>query len=486
MLYLEQTNGLERKLIVLFEAIVTIITDYLYPAFLVIFFFGFTIFIHELGHFWLAKKRGMKIERFSIGFGPKIWGKTIDGIDYRVSWIPFGGYVSLPQMSPMEVIEGKSESPVEELPPATPLSKILVAIAGPVMNLILAFILASLVWHFGLPRPVNPPIVGGVEEGSREEQLGVLTGDRIVQVNDRDIKEWFDIQRTVALSRGETVSVVIDRNGEKKQFELDALVNEVLGVRTLNLYPQGHPFAGEIDPDSAAARGGLHEGDKFLSVEGIPISSSRELIDLISKQTNKPTEIKVLRHAEVKTLIAIPEYNEEAKAGRLGVPLQQEVEYEVQRPGPPPLEQFKEIFALMGDTFNALIHHKETGVGPKSLSGPVGIATGWWQEISRGGVRRGMWFAVLLNLNLAIINLLPLPVLDGGHIVFSIIEAIRRKPLNARLAHALSVAFAFMLISFMLYVTFFDIQRLGWLRSKSSNDTPASNSVPSEVTPLKE
>ena len=113
------------------DTVVVFITNAVYPALLVLFFFGLTIFIHELGHFLVAKRCGMKIERFSVGFGPKIWGYTKDGINYRVSWFPFGGYVALPQMSPMETIEGETESKPEDLPPVPPGSKFKVAIAGP-------------------------------------------------------------------------------------------------------------------------------------------------------------------------------------------------------------------------------------------------------------------------------------------------------------------------------------------------------------------
>jgi regulator of sigma E protease len=132
----------------------------------------------------------------------------------------------------------------------------------------------------------------------------------------------------------------------------------------------------------------------------------------------------------------------------------------VVRPGPTPVAQFAEVFRLMGDTVYALVHHKETGVGLRSISGPVGIAGSWWYQITRGGIRRGLWFAVLLNINLAIINLLPIPVLDGGHIVFSVVEVLRRRPVNPRLQHAAQMAFAVLLLSFMLYVTIFDIRRL--------------------------
>jgi regulator of sigma E protease len=159
------------------------------------------------------------------------------------------------------------------------------------------------------------------------------------------------------------------------------------------------------------------------------------------------------------------------------------LEYEVIRPGPTPVQQFKDVLGLMADTLYAVVNYKRTGVGAKSLSGPVGIAGGWWLEIVNGGWRRGLWFAVLLNINLAIINLLPLPVLDGGHIVFATFEAIFRRPLNAKFVHATSTAFAVLLISFMLYVTFFDIQRLTGRWSRSSPAPVNTNDANSGAAP---
>ncbi len=460
-----------------FDAVIHFIWTVIYPGLLVMFFFGLTIFIHELGHFLVAKHRGMKVEQFSIGFGPRIWGYTKDGIEYRVSLFPFGGYVKLPQMSPMETLEGKPETPADELPPASPQSKILVALAGPVMNVLLALLLASIVWGFGLSVPINPSTVGWVEPNSREEQLGIRPGDHIVQVNDREVKTWMDLQRAVAISREPSVNIVILRDGLRVPFLLETEMNPTFGLKTINLYPEGRPYAMEILPDSPAEHAGILPGDKFLAVDGVPVSSEEELRDLVGKETDKPTDVKVMRDGKVTTIVVVPQLDPHEKVGRMGVRLADELEYEMIKPGPTPIKQFRDIFGLMADTVYALAHSKQTGIGARSLSGPVGIAGGWWYEIVHGGLTRGLWFAVLLNINLAIINLLPLPVLDGGHIALSLIEGVRRKPLNARLVQATSMAFAALLIMFMLYVTFFDIQRLTigrfHLGGQSSTNGPA-------------
>jgi len=458
-----------------FETVLSFVTGIIYPALLVLFFFGLTIFIHELGHFLVAKRRGMKIERFSVGFGPKIWGYKKDGIDYRVSWFPFGGYVALPQMSPMETIEGETESKADELPSVSPSSKFLVAIAGPAMNILLAAALASVLWVVGMP--TNLAVVGWVDSGSPEELAGVRPGDRIVKVNDQKVKTWGQFMEVVAFSREPTVRVTVQRNGADQEFLLETKVNEQFGVKMLeHLWPRGHPFAQRVLLGSPAERAGLLVGDQFVSIEGIPIYSSDQLREFVSKRADQSTEVKVLRSGAMETLTVVPELNADEKVGRMGVELGDQME--IARPGPTPAEQFTDILVSMGRMVTGLAHSKETGVSAKSMSGPVGILGIWWYAIASGGWRQGLHIAVLLNINLAIINLLPIPVLDGGHIVFAALEAIRRKPLSARLVHGASLTFAVLLITFMLYVTYFDIQRFTFGRMKAAPKPDAKESVP--------
>jgi len=480
MLYCRQIRGLERKLNLSLDILLSFVTGILYPALLVLFFFGFTIFIHELGHFLVAKRRGMKIERFSVGFGPKIWGYKKDGIDYRVSWFPFGGYVALPQMSPMETIEGPTESKSEELPPVAPSSKFLVAIAGPFMNILLAALLASILWAVGMPQ--NLAVVGWVDSGSPEELAGVRPGDRIVRVNEQNVKTWSQFMEVVAFSREPTVKVTVLRNGAQQEFLLETKVNEQFGVKMLeHLWPRGHPFAQRVLSGSPAERAGLLAGDQFVAIGGVPIYSSDQLRELVGKRADLSTEVKVLRDGSMVNLTVVPELNPDEKVGRMGVELGDNME--IARPGPTPVEQFKDILTSMARMVTGLAHSKETGVSAKSMSGPVGILGIWWYAIASGGWRQGLHIAVLLNINLAIINLLPIPVLDGGHIVFAALEAIRRKPLSARLVHAASITFAVLLIGFMLYVTYFDIQRFTFGHLKAAVKPDTNDTTPATTAP---
>ena len=151
----------------------TIVRLYVYPALLVLFFFGLTVFIHEFGHYLMARRRRMIVERFFIGFGPRIFSWKRDGIEYGVAWLPFGGYVALPQMGPMEAVEGKTDKTAAELPAARPVDKILVAVAGPFMNLVLAFVIATVLWHIGMPAANRSTVIGWIEPNSHEELAGL-------------------------------------------------------------------------------------------------------------------------------------------------------------------------------------------------------------------------------------------------------------------------------------------------------------------------
>jgi regulator of sigma E protease len=211
----------------------------------------------------------------------------------------------------------------------------------------------------------------------------------------------------------------------------------------------------------------VQAGDQFLTVESTRVASAKHLRYLLGVRAGQPTHLTVWRNGQEVKLMVSPEYDPEEKAGRIGVRLGENFPYELTRPGPTPLQQFQNVLGKMAALVGALWHHEKTGIGPKDMSGPVGILGGFWYEITGGGFLRGMNLAVLLNINLAILNLLPFPILDGGHILLSILESIRRRPLNTRVLYATSMVFAALLISFMLYVTWFDLDRFVFWRFKS-------------------
>jgi len=446
----------------------TILTT-IYVIVAVLISFGAAVFIHEFGHFWVARKLGMQVDEFAVGFGPKIYSRKRDDVEYSLRAIPAGGFVRLPQMITSEALEGES---TKEVPPAPPLHKILVAFAGPFMNVVFAFVIATAIYFIGLPIPVNPAIVGYVDPKSVEAKLGIQEGDRIVEVNGKPVKTWQDVMLNTIVARTSVIPVVIEHAGKEQTYSLKTSTDNELGVKFLNLDPRDHPQVLQVSADSPADKAGLKIGDRVVSFGGAPIASRDQLIDLIRKCGGQASTIKVERNGEKMTLNITPNIDPTSKTGRIGVALGVDATqvYIIQRPGPTPWDQVRDVVDKTVETIGALVHTRETGVGAKDLSGPVGILSILAAQF-KTDYRLALSFLVLLNINLAIINLLPIPVLDGGHILMAIIEKIWRRPLSLRFVEYTTTAFAMLLIGFMIYITIFgDIKRFGLYRAMFNSD----------------
>lgn len=441
----------------------TILTG-LYVVAAVIFLFGAAVFVHEFGHYWVALKCGMKVEEFAIGFGPKIFSWTKNGIVYSWRWIPAGGFVKLPQMITSEALEGGSGE--EKIPPAPPWARILVAVAGPAMNVVFAFVIATLIYFVGLPMLVNPSYIGYIEPDSAEAKLGIQPGDRVVEVSGRKVTTWQQIQEITALARTNVLPVTIVHAGERKTYNLEAKTSDVLGIKSLNLDPQEHPTVMAVISGSAAEAAGIKPKDTLISFAGVPIAGPDQFVGLVQKRPDQPTEVIVERgpNKEKVAIAVTPKMDPKTKKGFLGIQFGSATNYEVQKPGPLPTEQVGEVWHRTINIFSALRHSKETGIGAKDLSGPIGIF-GMLAYYVKTDYRLALSFLVLLNINLAILNMMPLPVLDGGHIVLALIESIFRRPLPVKIQEYVTTVFAVLLISFMVYVSYHDIGRVGLFKT---------------------
>jgi len=426
--------------------------------------FGAAVFVHEYGHYWMALRRGLKIEGFSIGFGPKIVSWMRDGVEWSWRWIPAGGFVKLPQMVTSDAIEGKATEPVEKLPPVSPWSKILVAFAGPMMNVIFGIVIAFLLWGVGIPVQVSPPIIGYVDPGSPEAKLGIQPGDQILSVDGKPISSWHDIQETTILARSTNLTVVIMRAGKfTNTYELTTVVSEALGLKVLNLDPRDHPVIKNVRADSPAEAAGLKAGDEILVFAQVPLHGADQFIKLVQKCPGETKDIVVKRDGQRTTLKVTPRLDGSAKVGRIGAEIGTgRPIYRIEHI--PPWIQIGTVLDRTVSTFSALAHSKQTGVGLKDLSGPPGILAMLAAYVNSDW-RLALSFLVLLNINLAIINLFPMPVLDGGHIVMALIERLFGRPLPYRLVEYTTTAFAVLLIGFMLIVSWNDFKRFSLFRS---------------------
>jgi len=458
-----------------------VILTTIYVIVAVLLLFGAAIFVHEWGHYFVARKCGMKVEEFAIGFGKILWKREKDGILYTIRAIPAGGFVKLPQMITSEALEGKSEEEAEPLPEISPWAKIAVAVAGPIMNIVFAVVLATIIYFVGLPEMITPPVVGSLSEESSEYELGIREGDIVTKIDNEPIASWEEAYKLTALSLTNRFEVTFLRdNDEFTRVLMSTPVSDKIPIRTLDLPSKYPPIVGRVLEGQAADEAGLKADDKIISLGEIPIGGQGQLIDELQKNGGKATEIIVRRGSERVTLPITPRMIEGKVM--IGVQFGRGPRVYIERyPGPTPWENISEVGSLMWRTLYALFHKKETGVGVSDLSGPVGILA-MLGAMVKTDYRLALNFLVLLNVNLAILNMLPIPVLDGGHTVMGFIEGVFRRKIPAKLQEWATTGFAVAIISLMLYVTFHDVvMRRGIFVDMFSSDTEVQ--APADPTP---
>jgi regulator of sigma E protease len=480
--------------------------------FVAIFALGFTIFIHELGHFLAARQRGLIITRFSIGFGPKLFGWTSNGVEYRLSAIPFGGYVALPQLSDMGRLEGnethdnsgvegsdnrksawddfdedENEAVPEPPPKISYADKMIVSVMGAVFNILLAFALSAILWFFGydvtdaqLTTKIgyvaetverwNPLVEEGEEVTSPAKKAGLLPGDEIMAVDGSPVDDFMDIQNRIITGKQQTaqgrrlLTLTILREGQEKKLEIYPEVWGSEEIRVIGIGPKETFFIGELSPDMPAQQVGLQTGDQPVSLNGQIIHSFSQLVSMLEKVKKDESVSLTVRqggeHGNERTFSLVPVEKEILVAG---VPSMRKMigfrpEFKIVTTYPNPLTLIYSRVKDMYLTLTGLVS-PASDVKLRNMSGPVGIVN-HLSVFAKIGFKKLLWFVVFINVNLAILNLLPIPVLDGGHMLFATIEKVRGQPLPLAFLERAQMLFVALLFSFMLYVTFFDVQRI--------------------------
>lgn len=429
----------------------------------VVLIFNLLIVVHELGHFLAAKWRGLVVEKFAIWFGKPIWSKKIGGVEYILGSIPAGGYVAIPQLAPMEALEGKVEQSRDMLPPVKPLDKIIVAAAGPVFSFGLAFVMACIVWGVGKPQSeFDSPVIGFIQEGGPAAEAGLRVGDEILAVDGAPVKHFMSgtdsVKWRIVRSEGEKIAFTVKREGQVMTIESGWVKPETSSwrrpaLREVRLGPRIIPSVGFVVPGGIGAAAGFQAGDVITDVNGEPIFNLSDLGPFIDANRGKSLEITVERGSTAQTLtLALPPATADAKPVNLGIDWGRTVLVH-----PNPFTQINDAATSIFRMVGALLS-PNSDVKAAHFSGPVGIMRLYYNIFENpDGWRIALAFSVLINVNLALMNLLPFPVLDGGHITLAIIEAIRRKPINVRVLEFVQTACALLLIGFMLYLTFYDV-----------------------------
>jgi len=404
----------------------------------VILIFNLIIFVHELGHFLAAKWRGVHADRFQIWFGKPIWKKTIGGVQYGLGWIPAGGFVSLPQMAPMESIEGQSKA--DKLPPIKPIDKIIVAFAGPLFSILFGVFLSFVIWIIGYPEdsiPVNT--VGYVQEDSPAEEAGFKRGDKILKINGHPVEFWHgkanqSIVTQIILSEGDNIDFEVEREGKimtiTSKFTIPKTKAwERRGYRKVGIGPKQRVIIGSTLKNSPAKLAGLIKGDELTHMDGEPIFGYPHITESI--KLGKPIKFTVLRDGKSSVIEITPQKPKAPndKDYTLGFSGLRDVNYKRTMVNPNPKDQILGVLDSMRITVKKVSSPKSS-IGIQHLNGPVGIFDQYYQLISGDkGLHLVIWFSVLLNINLAIINLLPFPILDGGHISMAAYELFFKKPI---------------------------------------------------------
>ena len=437
--------------------------------------FGFTIFIHELGHFLVARWFGFQIDAFAIGMGPAIWKRRINGVEYKLCAFPIGGYVALPQMGPSEETGKTAAEDHRDLPPAKPIPKILVGLAGVTFNMIFAVFLAYVIfWQSKTIAPeYETSAVGYVETKSAAYAAGIRAGDVIRSVNGTEIKTWEQFMVEAALREEITVGL---RRPDGDVYQISMPTEKVTGGRIIHgLYPMNYCIVLNTFSDSPAREAGLLVGDRITAIDGATLFSRDQMIDLINASEGRTLMMDVVRGEETLQLPITPRYNEEHQRAMIGIAFRTD---EVKRPW----DQIKSHATLIFRILKALVTPAESKAAAEAIGGPVAIID-IFLKFAAMGFMQALWFTCLLNVNLAVMNLLPLPVLDGGHIVFSLWELITRRPVHHKVIAFLWKASAILLLGVFLLLTYRDFMRIFAGRKTATEEPTAVEQVEPVVEP---
>ena len=426
-----------------------------------VFVIGVLVFVHELGHYLAARRVGVRVITFSLGFGPRILSTTRGGTEYCIAAIPLGGYVKMAGESGDEERSGQPD----EFLSKSKWERFQILIMGPAMNIALAILLGAVVLMNGVEVPAyleRPADIGSIAPGSPAERAGLAVGDRIVDVDGRGIDTWEQAEIEIASRPKRDIPMTVLREGRKVALSIHPDAEGDFEIGRIGVFPNAHPIIQSVNAGDPADRAGLKRGDVVTAVDGRPVNLGSQLSEAISKSPERPITLTLQRGDQTLEVPVTPRKN--GDIGWIGISMS----IESRRIDPGPLQAFRmslerswEMTTLILRTLWGLI----TGqTSPKQLMGPVGIA-----QLSGESAEQG-WVALLglmatISLNLGLLNLMPIPVLDGGHIVILALEGVARRNFSMRVKERMLLAGFVLLLLLMVTVIYNDLTRIGWVEN---------------------
>ncbi|GAB2178927.1 RIP metalloprotease RseP [Dongia sp. agr-C8] len=433
------------------------------------------VFIHELGHFAVARWCGVRVEVFSIGFGPELFGWTDKtGTRWKISWLPLGGYVRMFGQAD-SALEGEAARPMSDAERAVSFKdknvgqRMAIVAAGPAANFLFAIVVLA-VLYLAMGRPYTDPVVGMLTPGSAAAEAGLQTGDRILAMNGAAVTEFGDIEPIVQLNLENPLTITVDRAG--KQIELTAhpkietiknLFGDSVRMAQLGIAPHLEPVLGEVVSESAAAAAGLKAGDRLMALNGKPVIDFGQVVRIVRENGDQPLAITVDRAGTRLELTARPtmvegkdESGKTVRVPRLGVAAEAPQTRIDVGPIEATIAAGREVWNQSTMMLTGLWQMLTLQRSSEDIRGVMTIAKTAGDVASLGFVSF-IGFSVMLSINLGLINLFPVPMLDGGHLVYYAAEAIRGKPLSERVQEfGLKVGLA-LVLSLMLFATWNDL-----------------------------
>ena len=417
---------------------------------------------HELGHFSVARLLGVGVSKFSVGFGKTLYSyrSRRSGTEYVLGVLPFGGYVKF-------IDEREDHVDPRDLPYAFNRQKLWVraaiVIAGPGANFILAIFFYWLV--FGIGVPGVEPVIGYVEPGSSAEAVGLQRGDRIARVNGRKVRSWGE-HRYYLLNQveaGKTLTfAIVTPTGRNKTVSIESSrlqsgqLNPLVLEEQIGVLPRLAPIVGTLIAGEVADASGIKVNDRFMVVDGIAINGWRDVVKTISSRPEQATRVSVLRNGSLKTIVVVPKaiHSLDSVVGRIGVGPANHVDVVVRLGAGEAINRAVEATWLLSKlTVGMIVQMVQGKESTKNIGGPLSIAK-YAGASAQYGLTAFLTFLAILSISLGILNLLPIPVLDGGHLVYFIIEAIKGGPVSEAFMYRsqqLGFAVLAVLISFALY-----------------------------------